>query len=80
MATILADLVNCYDRIHHAIMALVFLSLCVGIGPIAAMLGSIQMMNFYLRTVWGESSQDIGDKVSRILHRFCQGNAAAPAR
>ena len=43
------------------------------------MLGSIQLMKFFLRTGWGESSQYIGGEVHRILHGLCQGNGAAPA-
>ena len=48
MAIISADAANCYNRIHHTIMALVFLSLGVGIGSIKAMLRSIQLMKFFL--------------------------------
>ena len=50
MGIISADAANCYDRIHHAIMALVFLALCVGKGPIASMLTSIQLMKLFIIT------------------------------
>ena len=79
MSSISADASNCYDRIHHAIMALVFLSLGVGLGPIRNMLYSIQLMKFFLRTGWGESTRYIGGDVLKILHGLCQGNGAAPA-
>ena len=79
MGIISADATNCYDRIHHAIMALVFLALCVGKGPIASMLTSIQLMKFFLRTGWGESTRSIGGNIANIFHGLCQGNGAAPA-
>ena len=60
-------------------MALIFLSLGVGVGPIASMLRSIQLMKFFLRTGWGESQEFIGGDVMKILHGMCQGNGAAPA-
>ena len=74
-----ADAANCYNRIHHTIMALVFLSLGTGHGSIKAMLLSIQMMKFFLRTGWGESGSWIGGNPLKILHGMCQGNVAAPA-
>ena len=79
MCIISADAANCYDRIHHAIMALMFLCLGVREGSTVAMLRSIQLMKFYLRTGWGESADFIGGDVLRILHGMCQGNDAAPA-
>ena len=48
-----ADAANCYDRVHHAIMALMFLAVGVNSGAIVAMLRSIQLMKFFLRTGWG---------------------------
>ena len=74
-----ADAANCYDRVHHAIMALMFLAVGVHSGAIVAMLRSIQLMKFFLRTGWGESSSFIGGDILRILHGLCQGNGAAPA-
>ena len=48
MGSISADAGNCYDRIHHAIMALVFLALGVPPAAITSMLRSIQLMQFFL--------------------------------
>ena len=79
MSIISADTANCYDRVHHTIMALVFLSLGVRTGAIKAMLQSIQLMKFFLRTGWGESTDCFGGDILRILHGLCQGNGAAPA-
>ena len=79
MCIISADAANCYNRVHHGIMALVFADLGVNNGSILAMIRSIQLMKFFLRTGWGESSSSIGGNIMRILHRLCQGNSAAPA-
>lgn len=65
--------------IHHAIMALIFLSFCFGKGSITAMLGSIQVMKFFLRTGWGESARSIGGDALNILHGLCQGNGTVSA-
>jgi len=79
MSIALADAAICYDRINHAIIAII--SLCLGVwgGSITTMLRAIQLMKFYLCTGWGESSWCIGGDVMRILHGLCQGNGAAPA-
>ena len=79
MGIISADAANCYDRINHVIMALLFLAIGVPTGAIAAMLMSIQLMKFYLRTGWGESTRCIGGNPLFILMGLCQGNGAAPA-
>ena len=79
MSIVSADAANCYDRINHCFAALLFLCLGVAIGPTKAMLQTIQMMKFYLRTGWGESTRYIGGDPLTILHGMCQGNGAAPA-
>ena len=48
LCVISADVANCYDRIHHTIIVLLFLALGVNTGSIAAMLQYIQMMKFFL--------------------------------
>ena len=50
MSIISADAANCYDRVHHTIMTLAFLSLGVETSATTAMLQSIQLMKFFLRT------------------------------
>ena len=74
-----ADAGTCYDRMHHAVMALVFLTLGVPLRAIAAMLRNIQLMQFFLRTSWGVSEGFIGGDPMRILHGMCQGNGTALA-
>ncbi len=79
LCIISADAANCYDRVHHLIIALLFLALGVGSGSITAMLSTIQLMKFFLKTGWGESQSFMGGNILRILHGLCQGNGAAPA-
>ncbi len=45
-----ADAANCYDRIHPTIIAMAFFCLGVQTGAIAAMLCTIRLMKFFLRT------------------------------
>ena len=44
-----ADVANCYDQVHHAVLALMFMAVGVHSGAIVAMLRSIQLMKFFLR-------------------------------
>ena len=53
MDSISADAGNCYNRIHYAIMTLVFLALEVPTRAITSILRSIQLIHFFLRTGWG---------------------------
>ena len=48
-------------------MALVYLALGVPVGSIAAILLTIQLMKFFLRTDWGESSRSIGGNILLTL-------------
>ena len=47
LCIISADAANCYNRVHHTIMELLFLALGVRTGLISTMLRSIQMMFFF---------------------------------
>ena len=47
---------NYYDRVHNALMALLFLYIGVQAGSVTAMLSSIQLLKSFLCTGWGESS------------------------
>ncbi len=49
------DASNCYNRIAHAIAALVFQAFGVPTTAIKTMLGAIENMKFYLRTGFGDS-------------------------
>ena len=80
MAIAAVDADQCYDRINHIIMSLVLLSVVGCAGLVAALLRPIQMMQFFQRTAWGDSSSYMGGRErTRPLHGLCQGNGAAPA-
>ena len=72
-----ADAANCYDRVHHIIMALLLWALGMPIGPIAAMLLTIAFMRYYIRTGFGESTTFMGgEKATAKMHGLNQGNRA----
>ena len=79
MAIISADAGNCYDRVHHIIMALMFLCIGVPKGNVCAILMSIQLMKFFLSTGWGVSKTFIGGDPNLPMHGLCQGNGAVLA-
>ncbi len=56
MTVVSADAANCYDRVNHVIMSLVWLALTNGnIPAIVVMLICLQTMKFFQRTGFGES-------------------------
>ena len=73
------DAVNCYDRVAHAIVSLVFRACGAPLPMTKSMLTAIQQMQFYLRTAFGDSSKAVGTKVNLRTQGFMQGNAASPA-
>eukprot|EP00804_Cyclotella_cryptica_P024304 CCRYP_012569-RA/>CCRYP_012569-RA protein AED:0.31 eAED:0.31 QI:0/0/0/1/1/1/2/0/544 len=74
------DAANCYDRVNHVILALMLHAMGIPIGPILAMLLTIQQMKYYLRTGFGESKSYMGGgNTKRPMHGMRQGNRASPA-
>jgi hypothetical protein len=51
-AIALVNASNCYDRIAHAMVLLIFESFCVAETAVMTMLETIQEMKFFLRTVF----------------------------
>ncbi len=51
------DTSNCYNRIAHAIASLVFQAFGVPESAIESMLGTIEIMKFFLCTGFGDSKQ-----------------------
>jgi hypothetical protein len=77
MAIILADAANCYDRVNHVIMLLVWLVLTNGNIPfiVAAMI-CIQTMKFFQRTGFGKSKTFFGGpSYSPYMMGLSQGNS-----
>ena len=73
------DADNCFDRVSHAIAALVFRSFGVSQEASEAMLRTIQGMKFFLRTAFGDSLEFAGATAEVKTQGLCQGNGAAPA-
>ena len=73
------DTDNCYDSVAHAIASLVFQAYGVPEEVVQSMLSTIEEMNYYLRTAYGDSKNYRGHKISVKFQGLCQGNGAAPA-
>ncbi len=65
--------------VSHAIALLVFHSFGVSQEATGAMLKTIQEMNFFLRTAFGDSKDFAGSRVDIKTQGLCQGNSAAPS-
>jgi hypothetical protein len=73
------DAASCYDRIAHAIASLLFQAYGVSKSACRAMLLPISIMEFYLRTGFGESTTYMGGDPNSKTQGMCQGNTASPA-
>jgi len=74
------DAWGCYDQIAH--IAILLALRCLGIPrpPILAMLETIQNMQHYIRTAFGESTRSYGGDPSKPAPQgILQGNGAGPA-
>ena len=80
MALVSIDAAQCYDRVNHTMMSLVWLALGVQQSAIAIILNCLQNMTIFTRTGFGDSSTSFGGPDQLIP--FCglgQGSKAAPA-
>ena len=73
------DADNCFDRVAHAVASLIFQAFGVSESTSAAMLRTIQEMQFFLRTAFGDSKSAAGIRIEIKTQGLCQGNGAAPA-
>jgi hypothetical protein len=72
------DADNCFDRVAHAVASLIFQAFGVSEETSAAMLKTIQEMQFFLRTAFGDSKSAVGIRIEIKTQGLCQGNGAAP--
>ena len=72
------DADNCFDRVAHAVASLVFQAFGVSEATCGAMLQTIQEMQFFLRTAFGDSKSAAGIRIEIKTQGLCQGNGAAP--
>lgn len=80
MALISVNAAQCYDRVNHNVMGLVWLALQVPIQAVVIIVSCLQYMKIFTRTGWGDSGKSFGGPNQDIP--FCglgQGSKAAPA-
>ncbi len=73
------DAENCYDRIAHPIVLLIFQALGVPNEAAALMCSTIQNMQFHLRTGFGNLLESAGAMGNIKTQGMCQENGAASA-
>ena len=74
------DLKSCYDRIAHSFANLSMRRVGVPVEPILCMFKTIQEMEHYVRTVYGQSSISTGGHLWLVPpHGVGQGNGAGPS-
>ncbi len=78
-AIALVDSSNCYDRIAHAMAALIFQAFGVPLTAVETMLSAIKNMKFFLRTGFGDSTLFAVGGISIKTQGLTQGNGASPA-
>ena len=80
MAIVGIDAAQCYDRVNHLIMSLVWLALIGNVGAIEVALLCLSTMQFHQRTGFGDSVSFFGGP--QLTIPFCglgQGSKSAPA-
>ncbi len=73
------DALNCYNRIAHAMVSLVFQSCGVPIKAVESILGMIENMKFFLWTGFGDSMSFAGGGISIKTQGIYQGNGSSLA-
>ena len=74
------DAQSCYDRVVHSFTSMAVRAMGIPMQIINTMLSAIQMMQFHLRTGFGDSKETYGsDSKQRPFQGLCQGNGASPA-
>ncbi len=69
LAIISVDAAQRYDRVHHSMMAMLWLALKVPFQAVAIMLQCLGFMKIFARTGFGNSKQSFGGKDMKIP--FC---------
>ena len=79
MAVVSVDAAQCYDRVNHVIMALVWCALIGKMGPILVLLACMQNMRLFQRTGFGNSTTFLdGAQLLKYLMGLGQGSRGAP--
>ncbi len=79
MTVVSADVANCYDRVNHIVMSLVWPVLTGNMPAIVAMLICLQTMKFFQCTGFGDSKSFFGGpRHEPYMMGLGQGNCTAP--
>ena len=73
------DADTCYDCMAHSMISLCSQCLALVVEVITSLLLTIQLMNFFLRTAFSDSTCFYGDWRPIPLQGCCQGNGGGPA-
>jgi hypothetical protein len=73
------DADNCFDHVAHAVTLLIFHAFGVSEGMCGVMLKTIQEIQFFLCTAFGDSKMAAGMQIKIKTQGMCQGNGAAPS-
>ena len=78
-AVVSVDAAQCYDRVNHVIMALVWLALIGNMAPILVLLHCMQNMKLFHRTGFGDPTTFLdGGGLTKYLMGLGQGSRGAP--
>ena len=79
MAVVSVDAAQCYDRVNHVIMSLVWMALLGTMAPILVLLHCMQNMKLFQRTGFGNSTTFLdGGVLTKYLMGLGQGSRGAP--
>ena len=70
---------TCYDRMAHSMISLCLQCLALVVEVITSLLLTLQLMKFFLRTAFGDSTHFYGGWRLIPLQGCCQGNGGGPA-
>ena len=73
------DAKSCYDRIVHSVASLAMQRMGIEQAPIVCMFTTIQRLDHYIRTVYGDSKLSFSGKLWTVpIQGVGQGNGAGP--
>ena len=72
------DLGQCYDAVAHGFCSLALQAFGVPIKAVTLMLLTLQTMNFWLKTAFGEADEPFGGSIDDPCYGIGQGAGSAP--
>ena len=74
-----ADASNCYNCLAHNMTSLACQCLAMAVEVLVCLLMTIQMMVYFLRTAYGDSTTSYGGQQLVPFQGACQGNGGGPS-